>query len=955
MAISADRWQMVKAVVMRALELPRTERDGFVSAELGGDAELEREAVSLLRADERAEHDSLLPEPPGVCAGGNWEGGNRLDGAGGPDGSGLVGRRIGRYVVERLIGMGGMGAVYEARQDGLSRRVALKVMRAGLMSAAGRARFEREARLLGRLEHPGIARIYDSGVHETDLGPIPYFAMELVVGAEPITAYARREGLGLRERVRLFAGVCDAVHYGHQRGIIHRDLKPTNILVGRVGAEMSGAAGGLGGVAAKVIDLGVARSTDADVTLATGASGGAGLVGTLAYMSPEQCALDPSDLDIRSDVYALGVVLYELLTGRLPYDVSGRGLPEAARIIRERPADRPTLVAPQVSGDLSVIVLKCLSKDREARYGSAAEVSADLRRWLDRLPISARRASRMYQVRMFAYRHRPLVYGVCGVALALVAGLIGTSLALRQAMVERDRAEQVAGFLGGVLRATVVPIAPVAPADAAVSPIEAGIAGGAWLGGERLGGEWPGLGARAQTPREVLLRAREGLERGAVRDARVEAEVRAQVLLLLTMGEGTSEENERLMSRGPVELEQIAGVLGWTHELVQRAGVRLAAVSAGSGRLGEAQEIVGRLARASEALWGSADVRTLELGRLLASYTAAIPGTGERALALADRLVEDATRAHGAGARATLVCRLTRASTLTSLGRRGEAASEARAVMAAVGPGAAETDALMIGALHLSVVDVPTVPAVEANLRHVAEARMRVVELMRQASGGDGRQLFDASTVALGPLIQLGEFERAAAMTRQVVEDCVRTLGPTFHATTKAQSRLARLMLWSGGDVEEALRLARESHAASVAESGVPLGDYEVFHLATVYDALRARGDSAAALEGIESLIRSYRSRPGADGGLSWFGGYLHGVAAQSLEALGRVDEARARWETALEEFGTETAEEWPMRVVTLRLGSAFFGRHGPTETRERWRGLLRRVSLEGGEGAKGP
>ncbi|MCZ6835862.1 MAG: serine/threonine-protein kinase, partial [Planctomycetota bacterium] len=231
--------------------------------------------------------------------------------------------RIGKYRIKRIIASGGMGTVYEAVQDQPRRHVALKVMKKGITSRSALRRFEFESQLLARLRHPNVAQVYEAGTHDDGQGGVPFFAMEYVPGAKPISNYVEEKKLGTRERLDLFAKVCDAVHHGHQKGIIHRDLKPGNILVDSTGEP-------------KIIDFGVARSTDSDLAVTTLQTNVNEIIGTLQYMSPEQCEGDPTDLDTRSDVYALGIVLYEMLTGSLPYDLSQVTIYDAARIIREK-------------------------------------------------------------------------------------------------------------------------------------------------------------------------------------------------------------------------------------------------------------------------------------------------------------------------------------------------------------------------------------------------------------------------------------------------------------------------------------------------------------------------------------------------------------------------------------------------------------------------------------------
>ncbi len=420
-------------LLREAMEHPTETREAFVTSATAGRQDLRERVLKWLSSAERV--DGFL-ERPALDRGSTGAGVNDPTSA-------LIGQRVGQYMVRSLIACGGMGAVYLAEQETPRRRVALKVMRVGLASRAAVRRFEYEVHVLGQLQHPNIAQVYEAATHRIGDAEVPFFAMEYIEQAETITGYVQSRRLPVRARLELFARVCQAVHYGHQRRVIHRDLKPPNILIDVHGDP-------------RVIDFGVARAVEEDDEATHARTLAGEIVGTIGYMSPEQCDPQVHDVDIRCDVYSLGVVLFEVLCERAPFALSKVGVVEAAQIIRERVPPRAGTIDDALSGDVETIVAKALEKDRDLRYQSAAALAADIRRYLRGDPIEARPPSLTYQLRLLARRHRTVV-GVSALAVAalIVATLLSLGFALKSgrdarrraaaettALAERDRARE---------------------------------------------------------------------------------------------------------------------------------------------------------------------------------------------------------------------------------------------------------------------------------------------------------------------------------------------------------------------------------------------------------------------------------------------------------------------------------------------------------------------------------
>src|SRR2546423_6866071 len=426
-----------------ALQLPVNERAGYLSETCRDDIELHHRVATLLEAHGRA--GAFLEEPGGGASAGSVAPAQRQPNARRGELAAAARRRetcgdhVGRYKLLQQIGEGGCGIVYMAEQEEpVRRRVALKVIKLGMDTKQVIARFEAERQALAMMDHPNIATVLDAGATERGR---PYFVMELVRGMK-ITDFCDADRLSTEARLRLLIQVCHAIQHAHQKGVIHRDIKPTNILVPvNDGVPVP-----------KVIDFGIAKATQGRLTDQTFFTAFEQFIGTPAYMSPEQAVLTSVEVDTRSDIYSLGVLLYELLTGQTPFvekELLASGLDEMRRTIREkdpvRPSTRLSAMAgndlakvarnrqsqpPQLihlmRGDLDWIVMKCLQKDRARRYETANALATDLERHLNHQPVLARPDTRTYRMAKFVRRHRASAMFAAVVFIALIGGLTGT-------------------------------------------------------------------------------------------------------------------------------------------------------------------------------------------------------------------------------------------------------------------------------------------------------------------------------------------------------------------------------------------------------------------------------------------------------------------------------------------------------------------------------------------------
>ena len=444
--MTPERWQHVKQVLASALELPPEERGAYLDQSYASDASLRNDLEPLLASEQRLK-DQFLDQANLAAAAATL-----VSPLISPDENFWVGRRVGPYQVVEQIGVGGMGEVYRAfrADDQYKKVVALKFVRAGQYSSEVFSRFKNERQILAGLDHPNLAKLLDGGTSDEGM---PYFVMELIDGL-PITDYCDERGLSTRERLSLFLQVCAGVHYAHQRLIIHRDIKPGNILVTSDGIP-------------KLLDFGIAKIVESGQEADMPATLTGFRVLTPRYASPEQ--IQGEAMTMATDVYSLGVVLYELLTGRSPYELMNGSTREFEREVCEKEPQKPSSSVlrsqgagegnpqkragsvPKISseklrkrlrGDIDNIVLMALRKEPSRRYTSANDLGEDIRRHLENVPVRARNDSVWYRTTKFVARHKAAVAASVLVVIAMMAGLIVTLHEARVARVERARAER---------------------------------------------------------------------------------------------------------------------------------------------------------------------------------------------------------------------------------------------------------------------------------------------------------------------------------------------------------------------------------------------------------------------------------------------------------------------------------------------------------------------------------
>jgi len=819
--------------------------------------------VSIITPVAKPDHTSPTQAPDDLPAPGSS---SRLPA---PDG---IEPQIGPYRVLEKLGEGGFGIVYLADQrEPVRRRVALKVLKAGMDSQEILARFETERQALALMDHPGIARILDAGM--TPRGR-PFFAMEHVHGV-PITDYCDTNRLDTRARLALFTDACRAVQHAHQRGIIHRDLKPSNVLVALVD----------GGPVVKVIDFGIAKALTPGLTGSTVHTRAGLLIGTPEYMSPEQAATGGNDIDTRTDVYSLGVILYELLTGLLPFDPGQfreGAFAEMQRIIREVDPPSPSTrlaafnrpgvgldiarkhrttsdgLRRQVRGELDWITMRALEKDRTRRYESPSSFAADIDRHLNEEPVLAGPPSAAYRARKFVRKHRLAVGVTAAFVLLLAGGLVTTTILFRRAERQRDLAEDARAAASGEAAKAVASLNFLFGMFRSIDPNSAQ--------------------GREVTVREVLDDAASRVGGDLREHPTVEASVR-EILGEAYHALGKPSDAEREFRRS-LELRD-SGAAPDPRESLQTAH-NLGAALLAAGKYPEALGTLTRAADGRSALLGEANADTLASLSLLAfaqmrndDYRAA-EATTLRALAGQERLL-------GPGARDTVDTRNSLADLFNQLGRFEAAAAiaEENARIATQFLGDTDTKTLeALGIRAAALQGLGDLDGAGSVARSVAGTKARIL-------GPDHPDTLLSLSVLAAILSDQGNYAECEQIRAQCAERSAAVLGPEHPSTLSYRNNLAQI-LHVTGRLDEAEQIYRSVLDARRRIAGLESLDtlISLTNLGLVLNDKRKPEEAqpylAASLEGLRVSLPPDH----------WMIGAACGYLAECQSALGRNDQA---------------------------------------------------------------
>lgn len=810
--MDSRRFRVVMELFERACDMEAGARGEFLSNACRGDADLRGAVEKLIQADARSRAGKApIAEGEGaklIVAELSSKRAACETVAGAPSTAGPAPERLGNYRVIRKIGEGGMGVVYLGVQDNPRREVALKVLKPGLTTAAVFRRFEHEAMLLGWLQHPGIAQVYEAKTGDDESGAMPFIAMEYVRG-RPLSEWMKTVDTRstLDDRLRLFVRICDAVAYAHQRCIIHRDLKPSNILVTDSNEP-------------KILDFGVARLVDPDAQFATRQTGAGEVIGTLAYMSPEQVAGESREVDTRSDVYSLGIILYELATGRHPHPLREHSWLEAARIVRDVNPEPASSINLACRGDLETIILKALAKEKTRRYQSADELAADIRRYLSHEPVLARPPSAWYHLSKYARRNRGMFIGAALALVALVAGSIATatfawreSREAARATAQAQRAKATVEFLANML--------------SSADPYEAR--------GKEI------------TVRQILDDASKRLASGALSgQPEVEAALRG------TIGRTYFYLGRPKEARPHVEaaLAALRALHGPHHEDVLDTLWTLSSIEKDEGRYEESQRLSSEVLRAAQAMHGDNHPRVAQALNDLAVAVADM-GRIEESLGLHMKALSMRQQWANANPMDLAISLGNVGSALQSLGRLEEAEPclrEALAIRRRYLPPDHPMLATVMNNLGCVLRDRGNMPEAEATLAEALAIRRRV--LPKEHS---------ERAVSLANLASVhercGRAEEAVILLREAVSIHERVGDPLLGTT------MMRLMsaLEARGDPDEAIEVGRK--AVQITRRSRPAGHPDIptslHNLGVVLKRRGVLGEAEARLrEGLEILMQ---------------------------------------------------------------------------------------------------
>ncbi len=875
-----ERWASVKELLHQAMQLSPEQRGPFLDEACSSDISLRAELESLLSAEEKV-RSSFLESPPvgNELAGSDIETIGRLE-------AGQVFAQ--RFRLVRKLGEGGMGQVWLAEQTSpVRRQVALKLIKAGMYDEDVVRRFQSERQSLAIMDHPAIARVFDAGT--TEQGQ-PYFVMEYVPGL-PITEYCDQKKLTIKQRLNLFIQVCEGVQHAHQKAIIHRDLKPPNILVVEIDGKPR----------PRIIDFGLAKATSPQLDGEGSLTQLGSLVGTPGYMSPEQIDPGERDIDTRTDVYSLGVILYVLLTGVLPIDTRNwqqKPLVEVLQLLREEEPERPstkvstkradsdavaaargTESAQLVSllcGDLDWIAMKALEKDREGRYGTPSEFASDIQRYLNHEPVIAREASAAYRMKKYIRRHSLAVSVIAAAVTVLVVFVVFQTVELRRITRERDRANRERDRANRVSSFVVDMFKVSDPSESRGNSV---------------------------TAREILDKASKDIENSLTRDPELQAQ------LMYTMGNVYA--SLGLDSRSGTLLEQALNlqkkILGPEHPDTLDSASSLGRTLRYQGHYPEAEQLLRQTVQAQERVLGPEDPRTLRSMNGLAN-TLAYEGKNSEAEQLMRNVLGKERRVLGPEDKDTLKSM----RDLSVILREEGHFSEAKQLQA---------EAL---ALHQRVFgrDHPDTVSVMVSLGntlllegHLAEAEKLVHEILAielRMLGPEHPDTLTAEYNLTRILVEEGKYEEANKLIHQTLTTQTRVLGPDHLSTLRSMDILGEILEMQGR-YSEAESVLSDALARKIRAFGVEHPD----PLLTMSDLGEVLDSEGKHVEAQSTLQKAYETRSRVLG--ASHSDTLYSMAALALTTahLGRFAEAEALIHQAqeIESHSSDIASETNSKI----------------------------------------